>query len=246
MWYRGNRNPMDKPYSWHRNPDDAIRQRQRSSFSSRDIEAEKAVLIDRIRVGELSPHHVELAAYLGDEASLLLFTDPELPASKTQTTFNRKASRVSQNIQGVLRRGILNKRLLVTVAADFAERVLPIWEAAYPEDDRPRLAIEAARNWIDSPPAMRLREGSAWTTASDAAQGAFEAYEEAEIEWIEGSVSAAGRVADAAGFAAATASGFDTNAARTAVYAASAARKYVRNRGEEEWQLQHLIEVLLS
>ncbi|WP_305066548.1 putative immunity protein [Methanoculleus sp.] len=33
-------------------------------------------------------------------------------------------------------------------AADCAERVLPLFEAAYPEDDRPRNAIEACRTWV--------------------------------------------------------------------------------------------------
>ena len=31
------------------------------------------------------------------------------------------------------------------IAADFAEHVLPLFEAQYPDDDRPRKAIEAAR-----------------------------------------------------------------------------------------------------
>lgn len=33
-------------------------------------------------------------------------------------------------------------------AADCAERVLPLFEAAYPEDDRPRSAIETGRTWV--------------------------------------------------------------------------------------------------
>jgi len=33
-------------------------------------------------------------------------------------------------------------------AADCAERVLPHFERAYPEDDRPRNAIEACRRWV--------------------------------------------------------------------------------------------------
>jgi hypothetical protein len=33
-------------------------------------------------------------------------------------------------------------------AADCAERVLPLFERAYPEDDRPRSAIEACRTWV--------------------------------------------------------------------------------------------------
>jgi hypothetical protein len=38
-------------------------------------------------------------------------------------------------------------RLLALWAADCAEHALPVFEAARPGDDRPRLAIEAARAW---------------------------------------------------------------------------------------------------
>jgi hypothetical protein len=38
-------------------------------------------------------------------------------------------------------------RLLMLWAADCAEHVLPYFEAQYPEDDRPRKALEAARAW---------------------------------------------------------------------------------------------------
>ncbi|MBA7479526.1 hypothetical protein ES707_14960 [subsurface metagenome] len=37
---------------------------------------------------------------------------------------------------------------MATWAADCAERVLPFFEKAYPEDDRPRKAIEACRTWV--------------------------------------------------------------------------------------------------
>jgi len=40
----------------------------------------------------------------------------------------------------------IDKNKLRFVAADFAERVLHIYENKYPNDDRPRKAIEAARN----------------------------------------------------------------------------------------------------
>jgi hypothetical protein len=38
-------------------------------------------------------------------------------------------------------------RLLALWAADCAEHVLPFFEEHYPEDDRPRKAIEAGRAW---------------------------------------------------------------------------------------------------
>jgi hypothetical protein len=41
-----------------------------------------------------------------------------------------------------------DQRSLATCAADCAERVLPFFEKAYPEDGRPRKAIEACRMWV--------------------------------------------------------------------------------------------------
>ncbi len=41
-----------------------------------------------------------------------------------------------------------DQKLMATWAADCAERVLPLFEQAHPEDDRPRQAIEACRTWI--------------------------------------------------------------------------------------------------
>jgi hypothetical protein len=38
--------------------------------------------------------------------------------------------------------------LLATWAADCAERVLALFEKAYPKDDRPRKAIETCRTWV--------------------------------------------------------------------------------------------------
>jgi hypothetical protein len=41
-----------------------------------------------------------------------------------------------------------DQRLMATWAADCAERVLRLFETAYPEDDRPRNALEACRRWV--------------------------------------------------------------------------------------------------
>jgi hypothetical protein len=40
------------------------------------------------------------------------------------------------------------QRALATWAADCAERVLPLFETARPNDDRPRWAIEQCREWV--------------------------------------------------------------------------------------------------
>ena len=41
-----------------------------------------------------------------------------------------------------------DQRLLATWAAECAERVLPLFEKSYPEDGRPRKAIETLRVWV--------------------------------------------------------------------------------------------------
>ena len=41
-----------------------------------------------------------------------------------------------------------DQRLLAVWAADCAEHVLPFFETVYPNDDRPRKAIEACRAWV--------------------------------------------------------------------------------------------------
>src|SRR5215217_3283276 len=41
-----------------------------------------------------------------------------------------------------------DQRALATWAAECAERVLPFFEQAFPQDDRPRKAIEVCRSWV--------------------------------------------------------------------------------------------------
>ena len=49
----------------------------------------------------------------------------------------------------VLREEFIDAKTLHLLACDFAESVLPIFEKKYPEDNRPRRAIEVKRLWID-------------------------------------------------------------------------------------------------
>lgn len=43
-----------------------------------------------------------------------------------------------------------DQRAMATWAADCAERVLSLFEQAYPKDDRPRHAIEVCRTWVQT------------------------------------------------------------------------------------------------
>ena len=101
--------------------------------------------------------------------------------------------------------GGLDKRTSVAVAVTCAERVLARYEAKYPGDNRPRAAIEAARNWLDNPcEETRAAAYAAYAAAAYAAAAA--AY-------------AAAAAAAAAAYAAADAADAAADAARTKVLA---------------------------
>lgn len=118
--------------------------------------------------------------------------------------------------------GNADKKTLAIWSADCAERVLPIFEEKYPEDPRPRKAIESLRSWI--------RGEINLTLARTAALEAHAAARAAE----EGPARSAAR---AAGQACSTAHS-SRHAAATSLYAASC------REGEREWQYKHLIQLV--
>ena len=60
-----------------------------------------------------------------------------------------------------------NERIYRHIAADFAESVLHIYEDKYSSDNRPRLAIEAARDFADGKISWAARD-AAWDAAGAA------------------------------------------------------------------------------
>jgi len=115
-------------------------------------------------------------------------------------------------------------RIARSFACDCAERVLPIFEKEYPNDKRPRAAIEAARGYL----------AGVVTETARAAAGAAEAAAGAAA-WAAGAAwAAAGAAAwSAAGAAAWSAAG----AAEAAAWAATGAT-------EKKWQTKRLLEYL--
>jgi hypothetical protein len=111
---------------------------------------------------------------------------------------------------------------LVVWAAECAEHVLPNFEKKYPNDDRPRRAVEAGRAWVRGEMALGEVRGAAFA-AHSAARAATDA--------------AARAAARAAGHAAATAH-VPGHAARASAYAAAAAAGAAG--GERAWQLRRL------
>lgn len=118
-------------------------------------------------------------------------------------------------------------RLLAVWAADCAEHVLPYFEEKYPNDDRPRKAVEAARAWTRG----EIRVSQARTAALAAHAAARDADEDT-----------ARAAARAAGHAAATAhvAGHARGAALYAVKVAAASGA----TAESDWQYRRLPEHL--
>jgi hypothetical protein len=124
--------------------------------------------------------------------------------------------------------GTLTQIIAVQWAAECAKRVLRHYEDRYPEDKRPREAIQAALKWAKDP-----------TEANRAAATAYAAY-------------AASAAATDAAAAAASAAAYDANAATNAAayaahaaYAAYAAADASNARKKErEWQSDRLLKLL--
>lgn len=126
-----------------------------------------------------------------------------------------------------------DKKTLATWALDCAERVLPYYESKYPEDDRPRVAIETGRDWVKT---GVFRMAVIRKAALDSHSAAREVKDD----------DVARSAARAAGQAVATAH-VPTHALAAAVYAATAIRDATHPANadaattkEREWQYQHL------
>lgn len=90
-----------------------------------------------------------------------------------------------------------NSRTALLFAADCAERVLPLYERASPDDDRPRRAIDATRayarseiseedldaTWSATWSAARAAESAAWAATRTAARSAARSASSAERHW---------------------------------------------------------------
>ena len=94
-----------------------------------------------------------------------------------------------------------NDRTARLFAADCAEHVLPIFERAYPTDDRPRKAIEAARAYARGEISAAARDaagGAAWAAAGAVAGAAGAVAGAAWAAAGDAAGDAAGAVAGAA------------------------------------------------
>ena len=140
------------------------------------------------------------------------------------------------------------ERELRLFAADCAEHVLYLFEEKYPDDDRPRKAIQSARDFANdsiSAYATNAAANAAYA-AADAAYAAANAYATATNAAANAAYAAADAATNAAAHAAANAAAYAayaTNAANAAYAtnayanaAAAATYAYAGRSAEKEWQ----------
>jgi hypothetical protein len=149
-----------------------------------------------------------------------------------------------------------NDKTLRLYAADCAERVLGLYEKQYPKDDRPRKAIQAARDFANglitkdaayaasnaAYAASNAAYAAAANAAANAAAAAAYAASSAAYAASNAAYAAAANAANAANAAAAyAADAAAANAAAASNAAAANAVAYAAtNAAEREWQFKRL------
>ena len=78
---------------------------------------------------------------------IIALTDDDWP--KTPFEIARLGIPAEDRIRILLKSGIVPKKQLRLLACNFAERTLLHFEAEYPDDKRPREAIETRRRWVN-------------------------------------------------------------------------------------------------
>ncbi len=110
---------------------------------------------------------------------LIVWLNAEIYEAEGKGTFIRHDDNkdVFQQARLISKMDNWNERTARLFAADCAYRVLPIFEKRYPNDNRPRKAIQAARdfaNGLVTAAASDAAWDAAWDAASDAARAAAE------------------------------------------------------------------------
>ena len=234
--------------------DKALREAERSGDAVR-------LLRERLRAGELTQKRLELAASLGHAAARELCPEVEsvnwlsVHWAEFRGRQPAKTRRMAGELVSTAHDLLRDRTLPVRVASDWAEHVFHHFEAARPEDDRPRKAIDRARAWVAGSTAD-ARHGiavEAAAAASAAADAGFDVHDAPP-----GAISPNGAAANAA-FAAqavAAAAAYADNDAHDAMDAACHAAHLVAEHAdpdepvareaEREWQRLRLAAYVLG
>jgi hypothetical protein len=150
--------------------------------------------------------------------------------------------------------GMLTQVIAVQWAAECAQRMLENYEDRYPNDKRPREAIDAALRWAKDPSkanrdaaAAAYAASAAASTAAYATNAAYAAASAAYAAYAAAYAAYATNAANAAAYAAANAAAY-ANAAANADAASAAQAAYhayaAARTKEREWQSDRLLELL--
>ena len=124
---------------YHHNPDDDLRRLQRLALQTEDPSDQAKYITALLRAGEISQSSIEIASELGHPAAQIL-----IPGPVNWSNWDIKET--------VLK--LINTQqcsLVVRIMAEYAQRSLIVFETGYPEDVRPKLAVEAAIRWYQEP-----------------------------------------------------------------------------------------------
>jgi hypothetical protein len=133
-----------------------------------------------------------------------------------------------------------NDKTLRLFAADCAEHVLGLYESKYPNDTRPRNAIQAARDFANGRISLDELNAAAYAAYANAAAAYAANAANAAAAYAAYAAAAAANTANAAYAAAANAANAAAANAANVAYAANAAAA----NAEREWQLERLTHYL--
>lgn len=123
--------------------DQRLRELERLWRDSGKVEDEASYLRERVRVGDLTPQRLEVAAYCGHEAAKSLISAnaaADLPLPSCQ----RSPLDFVRRLPG-------GREVVVFTAVLLTAQVLDEYERYHPTDTRPRRALEAASGWFECP-----------------------------------------------------------------------------------------------
>jgi hypothetical protein len=123
-----------------------------------------------------------------------------------------------------------------------ARSALYVWEEEFPEDNRPRLAIQAAERWLEDPIKQNTAAAYAAYTAAAATYAARAAY----AAYAARAAYAADAADAAAADAAAAAGAYAAYAAADAAYAAAAAAGATNKETLIQEQMDYLRELIIK
>lgn len=141
---------------------------------------------------------------------------------------------IDDNVWDIIDTGVLSSSQLRLFAADCAERVLMLFEKEYPDDNRPRVAIETAR---------KFALGQATVEELAAAHGAAKSVTRSDISSVAESAAISAARSSIVGSAMSAAVSAAESALRSVAWSAPHYAEFAAKSAERAWQQQHFLKI---